>query len=546
MNLTRSIRRKLAVALGLLLLAQAGLFGASLVGLWDYRALVRDLEVATNEAPRRTQLLASIGQLADPLAIAMLAESKPLAARVSQARFQRLQLEKAIANVTADVDRYFERLAEFHEFPRFSIPDNLERDIDRQRTRLLQTLDDMRSAAPALEQWTKRDESLVFIAKNLAGLNETAKFTPDPFDKVQPMLLDARESYRLHFWFVSVAGVVATLLIFAIVGVAVRWVYQPIRRLHRLATCVAAGDFEKRAQVCSSNDELAQLARTLNEMIDRFQLNMEDRDREIAQRSQQLIQSARLADTGFLAAGIAHEVNNPLAGVGYAAESLQERVRELLEVDEETGHIPDPDPRDVKVVNNYLEMIARETSRIRELTEKMKDFGRRDPAEEESERYRYDITAIVAEVISLIGHMKRYEDREIVFAPEKPIYALVTASQIKQVILNLIANALDAVGSGGRLKIIAKECPDTVRLTFVDNGSGMDAETLDHIFDPFYTTKLGQDGSEKGTGLGLAICHRIVTDHDGTLEAESAGEGTGSTFRLKLPKAIAATKSHAA
>lgn len=540
MNLTRSIRRKLAVAFGLLLLALFGLFVASLIGLWDYRALVHDLEVAVDKAPRQSELLASVSRLAGPLGTRVPSETEH-SEKVRRAvlEHQRVELLQAIDTTTAEVVDYFNRLDNFHALKRVPLPPHLERSTYESRDRMLEKLADMRSTAASMHDWHRQDSSVSYIAKNLSQLNEIARTTPPPLAEVRPMLIDAHANYRLHFWIVSVAALVAGALIIATLVLATRWFYRPIKGLHAVAKSVAQGNFACRAAVCPSNDELAQLGHTLNEMIDRFQNNLAERDHEIQQRSQQLIQSARLADTGFLAAGIAHEVNNPLAGVGYAAESLQERVRELLELDEETGSIPQPDPRDVKVVNNYLEMISRETTRIRELTEKMKDFGRKDPGEADSERYRYDITAIVDEVISLIGHMKRYSDREIVFRPDQPIYAMVVSSQIKQVVLNLIANALDAVGPGGKLEIKVTQCPDTIRLEFKDNGSGMDANTLEHIFDPFYTTKLGQDGAEKGTGLGLAISHRIVNEHNGTLEAESAGPGLGSTFRLHLPRAKA-------
>lgn len=544
MVLTRSIRRKLAVASGLVFIALVGLLFASLIGLWDYRALVRDLEVAINKAPRQTELLACVGHLVEPLDIRVpLAGEASDSTRLKVLKRQQLALTDAITIAQKEVIRYFDRLDEFHALRRVPLAPSLERKLYNDRVLMLEKLSEMKAASTAITESKEHEDSVVFIAKHVAQLNEIARNTAPPLAEVQPMLAQAHRSYQVHFWLVSIAGIAAIGLLIATLVLATRWVYKPIRELHQVARSVANGEYARRANVCPSNDELSQLASTLNDMIARFQTNLSERDREIRLHSQQLIQSARLADTGFLAAGIAHEVNNPLAGVGYAAESLQDRVRELLEVDEQTGTIPTPDPRDVKVVNSYLDLISRETTRIRELTEKMKDFGRKDPGEAESERYRYDITAIVAEVISLIGHMKRYSDREITFNPAEPLYAMVVSSQIKQVVLNLIANALDAVGPGGQLKITTKQCPDTIRLEFKDNGAGMTQETLDQIFTAFYTTKLGENGSEKGTGLGLAISHRIVVEHDGTLEATSDGPGKGSTFTLNLPRAKAVKRA---
>lgn len=544
MLLTRSIRRKLAVSLGILFLALAGLFLASLTGLWSYRALVRDLEVAVQVAPRQTELVASFLHLVEPLAIRIpTADQQSESVRLRHARFQRLELEKAIDETEGEVVDYFARLNKFQSLRRVEIPERQKRNQWRSRDQMIETLRLMKSEAGDLEKLRTANASLQFIGDKLALLTQIARNTPEPLADVLPMLTSARTSYRIHFWIVSVAGVIGLVLLVSVVWLATKWVYRPVKKLHAVAKCVAEGNFETRADVCPSNDELSQLGHTLNQMIDRFQASIQDRDHEIHQRTQQIIQNARTVETAFLTAGIAHEVNNPLAGVGYAADSLKDRVQELLEVDEETGHIPTPDERDLKTVNDYLDMICRETARIVELTEKLKDYGRKAPGEDEGERHRYDIAAIVAEVLSLIGHMRRYDDREIVFNAAEPLYAIVVSSQIKQVVLNLVANALDATGPGGRLEITTSQSPDSVELTFTDNGCGMDEKTLEHLFDPFYTTKLGLDGSAKGTGMGLALTHRIVTSHDGTLEAESAGEDQGSTFRLRLPKASASIQA---
>lgn len=111
--------------------------------------------------------------------------------------------------------------------------------------------------------------------------------------------------------------------------------------------------------------------------------------------------------------------------------------------------------------------------------------------------------------------------------------AYVNGSEIKQVALNIIANALDATNPGGEVSIAVRELPDVIELVCKDNGCGMTPEVLEHLFEPFYTTK----DTGKGTGLGLAISHRIIRDHDGVLEAASDGPGAGSTFVIRLPKA---------
>src|SRR5690606_20407371 len=121
-----------------------------------------------------------------------------------------------------------------------------------------------------------------------------------------------------------------------------------------------------------------------------------------------------------------------------------------------------------------------------------------------------------------------YQDRHLTVDRTVPLHAWVNAAEIKQVILNLVANALDATASGGYVDICLREFPEEVEIIVQDDGCGMTPEQQKKIFEPFFTTK----DVGKGTGLGLSITHRIVSDHGGTLEVESAGEGQGSRFCL--------------
>ena len=117
----------------------------------------------------------------------------------------------------------------------------------------------------------------------------------------------------------------------------------------------------------------------------------------------------------------------------------------------------------------------------------------------------------------------------------------VNGPEIKQVVLNLAANALEAMDSGGTLKIEITEQVDEVILTFDDDGCGMTPEVIEHLFDPFFTRRRGG----KGTGLGMSISHRIISDHGGTIEATSDGPHCGSRFRIHLPRRVPATNTAA-
>ncbi len=132
----------------------------------------------------------------------------------------------------------------------------------------------------------------------------------------------------------------------------------------------------------------------------------------------------------------------------------------------------------------------------------------------------------------LITHMKKYRECRTELDRDEPCVIQINANEIKQVFLNLIANALDASGETGTVRVSLTEFVDTIEIAVTDNGSGMTADTIERLFDPFFTTR----ETGQGTGLGLSITHRIVTDHGGRIEATSDGPGLGSTFLVTLPR----------
>jgi signal transduction histidine kinase len=228
-----------------------------------------------------------------------------------------------------------------------------------------------------------------------------------------------------------------------------------------------------------------------------------------------------LAGVGFLAAGVAHEINNPLASIAMCAESLESRVLEEAF-----------DGRDAdSVMQKYLQMIQTEAFRCKEITEKLLDFSRVGPAK----RQTTVLSDVVAGVIEMVGHIGKYHHKTIEFCSADGILASVNSQEIKQVVLNLLTNALDCVEDETGVVQIDLTCRDGfAELTFTDNGCGMAEDVLEHVFEPFFTRRtVGQ-----GTGLGLSITHRIISDHGGEIEAHSDGPGQGAKFRVRLPLVI--------
>ena len=322
------------------------------------------------------------------------------------------------------------------------------------------------------------------------------------------------EAGRVIVW-LSALAVFAMLIALAVLFN--RWVLNPIRLLQRGVRRVARGSFDYSIDV-TTGDEMQTLAEAFNDMTARLRVTYEDLERQVQERSRQLVRSERLAGVGFLAAGVAHEINNPLASIAFCSEALENRLAPLLAAS---------DLADAKIVQNYLRMVQEEAFRCKSITEKLLDFSRCG----EIQRERTDLAGLIQGVVEMIRHMGKYRQKKIVFMPKEAVLAHADAQEIKQVVLNLVVNALDSMGDHGTLRIDLRHAEGMAEMVFTDDGCGMPPEVLENIFEPFFTKRrVG-----KGTGLGLSITHRIVSQHHGEIQASSPGEGKGATFSVRLP-----------
>ncbi len=236
----------------------------------------------------------------------------------------------------------------------------------------------------------------------------------------------------------------------------------------------------------------------------------------LKEAQEQLIQAAKLAAIGELAANIAHEINNPLTTIlGYT---------ELLKEED-----------DMETIKNDLDIIENESLRARDIVQQLLEFSRKRPLKIE----QVDLYEILEDVKKLV--LPNLKEKSIKLIEEKSELPKIEAdrNQLKQVFLNLINNAIQAMHSGGILKIVTGKKDDTVMIEITDNGTGIPDEVLPRIFEPFFTTK-----KEKGTGLGLPISYRIVENHGGKIEVKSK-LNVGTTFRVYLPFKVPRNKQTA-
>ncbi len=320
-------------------------------------------------------------------------------------------------------------------------------------------------------------------------------------------------------------------LVLALIGILIRRnVARPVAALVRGTERVAAGDLEGTIPVYS-RDELGTLAVSFNEMtaalgkargelaglVDTLEQRVVERTRELEQAQARLIQSEKLASLGQLAASIAHEINNPLTGVLTYARLLGRKL---------ATDLPEGERR--RTAERQLALVERETERCCAIVRNLLQFARqREPRVEP-----LDVNGVVAEALSLVGNRLTIQgielDRRLDPLPAVP----ADAGQLRQVFVNILLNACEAMGGGGKVTVASRvdAAGGGVEVAIADTGPGIAAEHLPRIFDPFFTTK------EKGTGLGLSVAYGIVQGHGGRIEVRSR-PGEGTTMAVWLPRA---------
>jgi two-component system NtrC family sensor kinase len=328
---------------------------------------------------------------------------------------------------------------------------------------------------------------------------------------------------RVMLTFTLMASLCVILLLIILYFSTTR-IIDPLQRMVVATQEIAKGDLSHKVGV-KSRDEIGYLAESFNQMTAKLkeanealvewgktlEKKVEERTKELREAQASLIQSEKLASLGKLAAGIAHEINNPLGGILIYSHLL------LEEMDKKNSHY------------ESLKKIVKETSRCKDIVKGLLEFAR----PKEPEMSQVNINEVVDSSLAIMERQVLFQNIAIKksYSPDLP-KIVGDSAQLQQVFMNIILNAAEAMNGTGSLTICTSLNKDRsfIEVSIADTGHGIKDEDKQRIFEPFFSTK--EVG--KGTGLGLSISYSIVQKHQGTIEVQSE-VGKGSTFTVKLP-----------
>ena len=308
------------------------------------------------------------------------------------------------------------------------------------------------------------------------------------------------EAWRRYLVFSVISALVPNLILVLLV---VRSISRPLQKITLAAVQVANGKYGTEVDLRRSNDEIGLLADSFNEMSRKMAADIED----LRALNERLAHAERLAAMGTLAAGVAHEVNNPLASISSLVQMLKSK-----NGDEST--------------REKLELISSQIHRISSVTRDLTDFARVRPAA----RTLIDLNSVIDSSLRLANLDAEFQKLRLTVDKDAQIPKIVAdPDQLQQVFLNLLLNARDAMPDGGELVLTTFRRDSNVCVSVRDTGHGLDESLRNQIFDPFFTTK----PAGRGTGLGLSVCYGIVTAHRGHIEVEP--RDNGAEFTVTLP-----------
>ena len=356
------------------------------------------------------------------------------------------------------------------------------------------------------QQTTLRDEARE-IDERLSGLRGNLQRAADRG------LARANEIERSSLYALSGSALAALVVAIALL-VAVLLTIRRLTALTDATARIGEGDYrpmEEPARGGFARDEIDELRGEFNAMAER----LKERDEELRAQHAQLLRSERLATIGRMTSLITHELRNPLSSINLNSEMLLESLTEAGVAGGE----------DDEEVTGVLETIIAEVDRLRDITEEYLVYARLPSPKFEDE----NLSDVLQQLVDF--HSTEWLGDQVEVSLQLPtadVRVHVDPNQVRQAVLNLVRNAVEASSEGGVVAIRALINGSAALIEVEDSGAGMSAETQAHLFEPFYTTK------SSGTGLGLAMTQQIVEEHGGSIQVESAAN-QGTTFRIELP-----------
>ena len=528
--MTASIRVKIWAALVLFILLVSILAGAGLYAVRLYQQQVRDVTWRVNVLP-------VAGKLSRYVAGLQTIHSELRGIRAVQQRFSAFTDDGMRFVLEVRFSQTLIRLKQGYEDYRQLLENRIQEiGIDESFDQEFKTINDIRSTIQELEEivqqqgWSSAMPGLEKVELLLTTLQHHTERLPE---YLADELNWYSQTMKSHAGWLQMTVIVCVIISVGLMVLLIRfsflWIFKPLHVLIEGSRQVASGNYGTRIEL-RTNDEIAELAHAMNFMTEQFEEKVRqleesrrDLDNKVRQKSRELVRSERLASVGFLAAGVAHEINNPLMAISACAESLQRRIESVF-----TKHESVPD--DIDDVKRYLTMIQEESFRCKGITERLLGLARK----ESKERTKIDFVPIIADMLEMLRQQNAFKRKHVALDLPESLEITANASEMKQIVLNLLTNAFQNTDEAGQVQIRLGAQENMAVLLVQDDGAGMDSGVLHNIFEPFFTRQKGGTG----TGLGLSITHRIVEEHRGRISAFSEGPGKGSTFVVELPMAV--------
>lgn len=506
-----AIRYKLTLCLAMLIAIVGALSFSSFQGVYSYRRLARSISTRAKELP----LAEAINQNSDDLQTLLNTYRNgdmPLTEKAKRQFNDHLDLIEVSTqqyNLQLSTSQQEgEIIGNIHQEQELITDVNQQVQLMRQQIRRTNQND-------ALEAYTIIGKALGEVKLRTAQLPKILQ------NRMDSLVDEVRLQYRTWIVITWLTSITAAILLIQVFRMVHAWIVRPFEKLITGSRRVANGDLEYEI-ITDTDGEVSELALAMNNMTRNFKLIRDDLDQQVKIRTQEAIRSEQLASVGFLAAGISHEINNPLATIAICAESLETRVAELIE-----NTVSPRDDAEINIIQKYLQQIQQEAFRCKGITEQLLDFSRGGDIQRQST----ELSPIIQDTVDMIQHLGKYKQKQIAVDIKTPATAMVHRHEIKQTVLNLVTNALDSISSNGHVMITLDGNEHSATITVSDDGCGMTEEVLQQVFEPFFTRRQ----NKQGTGLGLSITYRIISEHGGTITAASRGINLGSVFTVKLP-----------